>query len=138
MRLREGREQVSEHTLDYLEFLDYHEQPGDHECHALETASLREEQRLINQAGRLFMDSAINVWKQQSKHLDLRKPREYISPGSLDSCTRSQNVPEKNLGNRVSPAFQYQPNKPPRIESIDHRKKSRLVLGRRVWKNCGD
>ena len=70
MLLEGDLEQVSEHTLDYLEFLDYQEQTGDHECHALETISPTEEQRLINQAGLLFLDSAASVWKQQSKHVN--------------------------------------------------------------------
>ena len=59
MRPEEGLEQVSEHTLNYPEFLDYQEQPEDHECHALETASLKQEQRLTNQAGLLRE----NHWK---------------------------------------------------------------------------
>ena len=61
LRPEEGLEQVSEHTLDYPEFLDFQEPPEDYECHALETASPWKEQRLTNQAGLLLLDSASNV-----------------------------------------------------------------------------
>ena len=107
MRPEEGLEQVSEHALNYPEFLDYQEQPEDHECHALETASPWEEQRLTNQAGLRLLDSAGNVWKQQSKHLDLRKPCEYIVSENLDSCTRFKNGSEKK--NPWKPCFSSLP-----------------------------
>ena len=55
-----------------------------------------EEQRLINQAGLLFLDSAVSVWKQQSKHFKLRKSCEYIFSGSLDNHSRSKTIASRS------------------------------------------